>query len=204
MTCKNTILRNIAQVSFLFLLLIRPRIRLASERVGAMADSLRVRRPSAVEPGEGLNPHGNRGPPPALSSGASRSKPTNEAQSQSQAQARGGATARRQSEVGSKLLKKRQSVLGAPHFSSHVEPVPAMPAMPSVIPPAQYPSRNIPSSNQTTAKENGVTPTTARTVSPAPSQPNNAELGLMATGLDIEMLAGETFKTEECTFFPSL
>lgn len=82
--------------------------------------------------------------------------------------------------------------------------------MPSVIPPAQYPAPanyNPQSTSYAGAKETGVAGKVAevtRAVSPAPSQPNNAELGLMATGLDIDMLASESFKTEECTFTPSL
>ncbi|GAA5938435.1 uncharacterized protein JCM15063_000734 [Sporobolomyces koalae] len=116
--------------------------------------------------------------------------------------ARGGAGPRPQSNVGARLLKKRQSVAYHPsHAAPRSGPPPAIPAVPSLplgsthsIPQDVGPSSTrAPSSavaGSSGAGSNGV----AQPLAPSRTQGENQ---LFATGLDVDQLASEGFKPED-------
>lgn len=159
----------------------------------AQPDSLRTRRPSVsdVQAAPSRPARGPaRGPPPSASSGASR-MPTAAIGAPSQLR-----PDQRRSEVGARLLKKRQSV----NYQTAHEPswmngrAPAMPTLPTVVPPTLA-SSNGP--EQATVDGAGAGQI-ARSASPV-GKDKGDEPGLASTGLDIELLASESFRPEECT-----
>lgn len=137
----------------------------------------------------GRSKSGTTGPPPAASSGSRHLN-----SSQSSATGVGGpragapntgAVARPQTNVGARLLKKRQSVsyhtavnagLGGPSASSRAPPMPAMGSIPLGLQPG------------------GSQPVQNQLLRPT----NAADDELSRTGLDIDLLASDAFKPEDC------
>ncbi|GAA5868987.1 hypothetical protein JCM3774_002441 [Rhodotorula dairenensis] len=156
-------------------------------------------------------------PPPAPSSGARSRAPSSA--SGGGGGGGGGATARprSQSNVGAKLLKKRQSVAYDRHpalFATGDGQPPAVPAVPALPPgPAAGlaapsssgpPSRTLaptsgaPLSSATTADRHATTSAKSNAKqAPAPVVRTDAEKQLLAKGLDVDQLASDSFKPED-------
>ena len=133
---------------------------------------------------------------PSRSNGTT--SPTKAATARPRAPTNGGP--RQQTNVGAKLLNKRQSVsyhaaiAGGIGLPMHV--VPGVPSLPTVIPlpVQQLEVRRGGGSLDAGGSQAG------RAVSPA--GPSGAEQ-LASTGFDVDMLASEGFKPEECKLLPS-
>lgn len=181
-------------------------------------DSLRTRRLSTAErpPGGGA-PSSSR-PQPSSSQGGqqhsggpgSRSKSSGPPPSRSA----GAATAhldpnsaRKQSVVGERLLKKRQSVSyqqavaeGYPMGDGGA--IPAMPAMPSGLGAAAVGGAAPPGAGSSGAEHgsSAVAGGVSGLKLGSPPPRTDGEDQLLATGLDVDQLASETFRPEDCEF----
>lgn len=147
----------------------------------------------------------NAGPPPSASS--SFVAPTSRQAARTPPAAAGGATPRPQSNVGARLLKKRQSVAYHP---SQSQPggggggaVPAVPSLPNI--PSNYAQNQ--SNVQRVVQPGGPTALGAQLQAPGGVQSvqlqqqverSQGENQLFATGLDVDQLASEGFKPEDC------
>ena len=177
-------------------------------------------------------PQSSNGPPPAPSTGASTSSrgPGGAAQG-GKASAAPAGRARAVSNVGARLLKKRQSVAYAAHPGISVDyaSAPAVPSLPSVPqggPAGRMPpggpgggggapdSQHVPggpglgpvvgSSGQLQRAPSGPQQQQQQQQAPPRSPRPEAENQLLATGLDVDQLAHEGFKPEDCAYiFPS-
>lgn len=165
-------------------------------------DSLRTRRLStgqADQPGarpqqrpvnggtQPLNvPSSRNGPPPAASSSGQQHRQAGAQQQQGS----GGAGARAQSNVGARLLKKRQSVsynqAVADGYGGSRGAVPAMPSLPQGMTSNGGAGAVVPSSSKVVPAVAGGT------------RGDGSTDRLVATGLDVDSLASETFRPEEC------
>lgn len=169
---------------------------------------------------------GTSGPPPAPSAGStSSSSRTGAGAPQSAAAAAAPAgRARAQSNVGARLLKKRQSVAYHAHPGVSYEGAPAMPPMPPMPQGAGQGPRAQPGAGagavgaQFVPGGPGLAPVASSSTiqhrAPSPQQQQKpqpqgpprsarpeAESQLLATGLDVDQLASEGFKPEDCALF---
>ncbi|GAA6058631.1 hypothetical protein JCM10212_004042 [Sporobolomyces blumeae] len=116
----------------------------------------------------------------------------------------GAAVPRPQSNVGARLLKKRQSVAYHPTpgpGAGGAGPVPAVPALPTIPSGSGFPS-GLGTSTQSTGQ--GSKASTGQPQlggpGPSPSQPlprTAAESQILATGLDVDQLSSDGFKPED-------
>lgn len=162
-------------------------------------------------------PAKNSQPPPAPSSGA-RSRAPSSASGGGGGGGRGGgptARPRAQSNVGAKLLKKRQSVAYQQHpglFATAAEGQapypPAVPAIPQDLAtaggPASSPSTGPPRplapahEGPSDHHASSSTKSSSSRQTPAPVVRTDAEKQLLAKGLDVDQLASDSFKPEDC------
>lgn len=129
----------------------------------------------------------NGGPPPSASSGSN------------------SATARPKSNVGARLLKKRQSVSYQTAvnggISLPVGVIPGVPSLPTVLPPpvpSAGASAQPSSSSAMTGVGAGGKQRSASPIPPGGVTGTGAEGKFAALGVDIELLAAESFRPEEC------
>lgn len=145
------------------------------------------------------------GPPPAASSSFVAST------SRQAARTPPGATPRPQSNVGARLLKKRQSVAYHPSQGQPGGgggPVPAVPSLPNI--PSNYAPNQPPIPGSSARVQPGGPLALGAQLQPAGTnsqqvqqqvQRTQGENQLFATGLDVDQLASEGFKPEDCKFF---
>lgn len=168
---------------------------------------------SAAAPGR---PAKSSQPPPAPSSGA-RSRAPSSASGGGGGGGGGGPTTRprAQSNVGAKLLKKRQSVAYNQHpglfatADGQVTYPPAVPAIPQGLAttagPASSssagPPRPLAAANEAPPDHQHASSSNKSSTSrqaPAPVVRTDAEKQLLAKGLDVDQLASDSFKPEDC------
>lgn len=186
--------------------------------------SSRAPPPGAPASSNPTGPAGSRsakgsGPPPAPSSGA-RSRAPSGASGPANEGLVAGPRARSQSNVGAKLLKKRQSIAYSQHpalfATADGAEAPAVPSLPQGIASSGGTSTGSRSNGPPRLGGAAGPPSTTRAGEPrgqseaAPSrQPSarsapppvvrtEAEKQLLASGLDVDQLASDAFKPEDC------
>ncbi|BGP54222.1 hypothetical protein JCM8202_001355 [Rhodotorula sphaerocarpa] len=150
-------------------------------------------RSASGAPGPATRPPKNRPPPPAPSSGAAGA-------------GAGGARPRSQSNVGARLLKKRQSVAYSQHpalFATDGAPgseggAPAVPALPPGMTASGAERTGGPSTAGQGSGPEGAAGLAGKPTKQAPPPiRTEAEKQLIASGLDVDQLASDAFKPED-------